>query len=92
MSPFREPARVTPDPSREAADLLRYEAELRRSQRRRDRAVSALKWAGLVLFVAAISLAVGLLIRWEYKRRAACDERGGVWLSREGKCVRGVER
>lgn len=92
MTAYRTPARVTPDPSREAADLLRYEAELRRSQRRRERAVSALKWAGLVLFVAAISLAVGLLIRWEYKRRAACDERGGVWLSREGKCVRGVGR
>ena len=87
MTAYRTPSRVTPDPSRGAAELRQYEAELRRSQRRRDRAVSALKWAGLVLFVAAISLAVGLLVR-----RAECDRRGGVWLSREGKCVRGVER
>lgn len=90
MSIYRTPDRITDDGSRAAAELRNFEASLRRSQRRRERIASALKWLGVAL--VAVGWAVYAYGMWEYRRQSRCEDRGGVWLSREGKCVRGVER
>lgn len=92
MSAYREPARPILDGSRAAAELRNFEASLRRSQRQRERVVSALRWLGAALFIVAVGWAVYAYGMWEYRRQSRCEDRGGVWLSREGKCVRGVER
>lgn len=80
------------DGARAAAELRTFEASLRRSQRRRERVVSALKWVGAVLFTVAVVWGVVAYLSWEYRRQEACEDKGGVWLSREGECVRGVGR
>ena len=96
VSPFREPARVTPDPSREAADLRLREANAERSRRR----MQTLKWAGvcigIVLLLAALITAAvmfGLRLDAREQRKArACEARGGVWLSSDDACVPGFQR
>lgn len=92
MTAYRTPARVTPDPSREAADLRRYEAELRRSQRRRARVVSALKWTGIVALGVGVLVFLVLALYASGQEAKRCERKGGVYLWREGECVRGVGR
>ena len=45
-----------------------------------------LLWGGLLLFIVIVSIVFHV-----YKTEE-CAERGGVWLSREGICVSGLQR
>lgn len=91
INPYREPGKpYTPNIPDLSAE--KYRLELLRSQRRTDVVVSVLKWLGISLLITAFSMLIYFAVKYESDRRHKCEDRGGVWLSRESKCVPGFPK
>lgn len=91
INPYRKSdkpfAYTPPDLSSE-----KYMMELQRSQKRTNTVVSVLKWLGISLLIIVFSMLIYFAVKHELDERHKCEDRGGVWLSRESKCVPGFPK